>query len=198
MSATPQQDGSAAAAVASLMSMADQEAELEDLLPYLKHGTGGVRRAALSVILEVHPEAAAEAILVGLEDPDPAVREATLAAAEELRQFLRKEAALAKAMMKLAIDDTEPAMRAKAVRVCRLQQWETASWFSQRLQDSAEAVKKEAVAGLVSLDAGEELREAARDSSPRVRRAVAERIARLGAEQVGKLAWKCSTTQIRW
>lgn len=183
-------DGPAAGneALGELMALLQDEPDCSELAPFLSHATAGVRAAALSAVIEHCPHSAGEALGTALGDPDPKVREVAISGAEELRGQLPAGSAASAAILRLAESDPSEGLRAAAVRICRLRSWESADWFARRLSDAGVAVRKEAVAALVALDALEELAEAGVDPSPLVRRAVAERIARVRAPGAGRLA----------
>jgi HEAT repeat protein len=167
------------ARIVALTALADEAPEVDEVAPYLADAHPGVRRAAIEVLTESAPPDVALALTGRLADEDSEVRVAAIEALFELREVIDPDEALATALTlhEASDDDT---VRAAVTKL----RWEhrigDLSDYLRTLDDLAASVRKEAVAGLVSLDATSELAARRADQDPLVRLAVARGLATVG------------------
>ncbi|GAA2772914.1 fumarate reductase/succinate dehydrogenase flavoprotein subunit [Streptomyces rameus] len=172
--------GSASPRLLELLELAEAEAELAVLEPYLADSDPAVRRTAVSVLTETVPPGTGQALACALADPDTEVRATAAASLRELVETLPAEPALGAALTgALALAD--PVVRAAALDVLRALRLGEAAVFASALDDPDIAVRTEAVRALVSVDAVRPLVGAADDPSREVRVTVAKSLATVGS-----------------
>ncbi len=165
--------------IVALLALAEEYPDVGELEPFLADGDAIVRRAALDVLTEGTPPGTALALAAALGDPDEGVRDAAVDGLRELREVIDADAAFAAA---LGRHEGSPHCSTR-VAVTRLR-WEhrigELEHYRRALADPEAAVRREAVAGLVSLDAIDELVGATTDPDPLVRLGVARGIGAVG------------------
>jgi HEAT repeat protein len=172
-----------AARLLELVALADEEPELDALLPYLTDPVPAVRREAVAVLTETLPPGTGTALAAALRDTAAEVRAAAAASLRELVETLPAEPDLRDGLA-AALAEPDPVVRAAALDVLRALRLGDAALFAVSLADSEIAVRIEAVRALVSVDAAGELaRAAAGDPSREVRVAIAKGLATVGAER---------------
>ncbi|MGV9280283.1 fumarate reductase/succinate dehydrogenase flavoprotein subunit [Streptomyces sp. NPDC003730] len=163
-----------------LLALAEHEPDLSVLRPYLSDPEPGVRRTAVTVLTETVPAGTGPALADALSDPDGEVRAAAAASLRELAETLTPEPALSEPLTD-ALAQADPVVRATALDLLRILRLGGTGTFAAALRDPDAPVRIEAVRGLVSLDAAEELSPAAEDPSREVRVAVAKALGTLRA-----------------
>ncbi|OQR60125.1 fumarate reductase/succinate dehydrogenase flavoprotein subunit [Streptomyces maremycinicus] len=164
-----------------LVALAEDEPELDSLLPYLSDTVAAVRREAVAVLTETVPSGTGPALAGALRDPAAEVRAAAAASLRELVETLPAEPALREGLA-AALSEPDPVVRAAALDVLRALRLGDAALFAGSLTDSDIAVRIEAVRALVSVDAAEELaRAATADPSREVRVTIAKSLATVAA-----------------
>ncbi|MGQ4359162.1 fumarate reductase/succinate dehydrogenase flavoprotein subunit [Streptomyces sp. SAS_272] len=164
-----------------LVALAEEEPELDALLPYLSDPAAAVRREAVAVLTETLPSGTGPALAEALRDPAAAVRSAAAASLRELVETLPAEPALRDGLA-AALDEPDPVVRAAALDVLRALRLGDAALFAGSLTDADIAVRIEAVRALVSVDAADELaRAATADPSREVRVTIAKSLATVAA-----------------
>ncbi|WP_244204398.1 fumarate reductase/succinate dehydrogenase flavoprotein subunit [Streptomyces africanus] len=172
-----------AARLLELVALADEEPELDALLPYLTDPVPAVRREAVAVLTETLPAGTGTALAAALRDNAAEVRAAAAASLRELVETLPAEPDLRDGLA-AALAEPDPVVRAAALDVLRALRLGDAALFAVCLADSEIAVRIEAVRALVSVDAAGELARAATgDPSREVRVAIAKGLATVGAER---------------
>ncbi|MGQ4399486.1 fumarate reductase/succinate dehydrogenase flavoprotein subunit [Streptomyces hayashii] len=168
-----------------LVALAEEEPELDALLPYLTDRTPAVRREAVAVLTETLPSGTGPALATALRDPVAEVRATAAASLRELVETLPPEPALRDGLA-AALAESDPVVRAAALDVLRALRLGDAALFAGALTDADIAVRIEAVRALVSVDAADELARAATvDPSREVRVTIAKSLATVAA---GRLA----------
>lgn len=163
-----------------LLSLVDEEPELEDLEVFLKDSDPGVRVAALDLLTDLLPADAGAALAGALLDDNLRVREAAITALEETRPLLNVTPQMNEALDR-ALASPQNTVRSAVVRLCQNMGWRPEAWYCAQLSDPDASVRKEAVRGLVALDALDALRTVTDDTSVEVRRVLAASLARLRA-----------------
>ncbi|MFJ8593155.1 fumarate reductase/succinate dehydrogenase flavoprotein subunit [Streptomyces sp. NPDC093598] len=175
-----------AARLLELVALAEEEPELDALLPYLTDPVPAVRREAVAVLTETLPPGTGTALAAALRDTAAEVRAAAAASLRELVETLPAEPDLRDGLT-AALAEPDPVVRAAALDVLRALRLGDAGLFADSLADSDIAVRIEAVRALVSVDASGELaRAAAGDPSREVRVAIAKGLATVGAERLAR------------
>lgn len=164
-----------------LMELADECPEVDELRPYLADPDPEVRRVALSVLSETTEDwvAAAPLIAGGLADPDAAVRATAVGFLTELVEVLVPGPQF-EAILRTCTAAAESEVRAAAVEALWRHRRAHLTELTALLADPEVSVRRAVVGGLTSLDALPELGDAAADSDPLVRIAVARGVAALG------------------
>jgi HEAT repeat protein len=165
----------------SLLELADECPELTELRPYLDSDDAEVRRTALSVLSETTEEwaAASAVIAAALTDIDAGVRRTAMELLAELREVLVAGDEFAVAL-RAGAAGADASVRATAIGALWRHRLTTTAELSQWLTDAEVDVRREAVLGLVSLDALDALAVAAADDEPLVRISVAKAVAAIG------------------
>lgn len=165
----------------ALLELADECPELSDLQPYLDSDDAEVRRTALSVLSETTEEwgAASTVIAAALTDIDAGVRRTAMELLAELREVLVAGEDFA-AGLRAGATSADPSVRVTAIGALWRHHLTSTAELSQSLADTDVEVRREAVLGLVSLDALDALAGAASDGEPLVRISVAKAIAAVG------------------
>ncbi|MFD3499035.1 fumarate reductase/succinate dehydrogenase flavoprotein subunit [Streptomyces sp. NPDC058676] len=173
------------ARLVELVTLAEEQPELDALRRYLTDPAPAVRREAVAVLTEALPPGTGPALAEALRDPAAQVRAAAAASMRELVETLPPEPALRDGLV-AALAEPDPVVRAAALDVLRALLLGDAELFAGSLTDSDVAVRIEAVRALVSVDAAEELaRAATADPSREVRVTIAKGLATVSA---GRLA----------
>ncbi|MFI1510380.1 fumarate reductase/succinate dehydrogenase flavoprotein subunit [Streptomyces sp. NPDC020597] len=168
-----------------LVALAEEEPELDALLPYLSDPAPSVRREAVAVLTETLPSGTGPALAEALRDPAAAVRAAAAGSLRELVETLPAEPAL-RVGLAAALGEPDPVVRAAALDVLRALRLGDAALFAGSLTDADIAVRIEAVRALVSVDAADELaRAATADPSREVRVTIAKSLATVAAGRLG-------------
>lgn len=170
--------------ILALVTMAAEEAQLEDLQPYLADAHPQVRRTAIDVLTESVPEEAGPSLAAALGDDDAEVRAAAIAGLSELREVLVADPSFA-AALRQAGPSADGAVRAAVVRLLREHRLGTLEVFTRAVADPDSDVRRLAVTGLVSLDAIEEVAGLRADPDPLVRMAVGKGLAAIGDPSAG-------------
>ncbi|MET7918948.1 fumarate reductase/succinate dehydrogenase flavoprotein subunit [Streptomyces avermitilis] len=183
---TTGQDESGASEITSprlleLLALAEEEADLATVAPYLADPEPAVRRTAVTVLTETVPPGTGPALATALADIHPAVRTTAAASLRELVETLTPEPALGEPLTR-AVTHDDPVVRAAALDVLRALRMGDTGLFAAALGDAEAAVRIEAVRALVSVDADRPLLLAAADPSREVRVAVARALATLGSK----------------
>ncbi|MFF1543427.1 fumarate reductase/succinate dehydrogenase flavoprotein subunit [Streptomyces sp. NPDC058291] len=164
-----------------LVALAEEEPELDALLPYLTDPAPAVRREAVAVLTETVPSGTGPALAAALRDPAAEVRAAAAASLRELVETLPPEPALRDGLA-ATLAESDPVVRAAALDVLRALRLGDAGLFAGALADADIAVRIEAVRALVSVDAADELaRAATADPSREVRVTIAKSLATVAA-----------------
>lgn len=170
---------SAGAQIVALMALADEAPELDEIEPYLTDADPSVRRAAVEVLTESAPPDVTLALARLLADEEEGVRTAAIEGLHELREVIEADQALATA---LSLQDASAHAPVRAA-VTKLR-WEhrigELADYLRGLDDPSSSVRREGVAGLVSLDATSEIAGQRTDEDPLVRLAVARGLATVG------------------
>lgn len=169
-----------------LVALAEEQPELDSLLPYLTDAVAAVRREAVAVLTETVPSGTGPALAEALRDPSAEVRAAAAASLRELVETLPAEPALRDGLA-AALAEPDPVVRAAALDVLRALRLGDAALFAGSLTDADIAVRIEAVRALVSVDAAEELaRAATADPSREVRVTIAKSLATVAAGRLSE------------
>ncbi len=167
------------ARIVELLSLADELPEVDELEEFLTDDDPAVRRAALAVLGENLPPGVELAMAAALGDADEGVRTAAYDGLRELREVIEPGPAFADGLSRHQASP-HAATRAAVVRL----QWEhrlgDLDGYRTALHDADPVVRREAVAGLVSLDATGALAASAADLDALVRLAVAQGLASVG------------------
>lgn len=172
----------AQARVIALLALADEAPMAGELTTFLADPEPVVRRAAVDVLTETAPPDAGVALARLLGDPDAGIRTAASDALRELREVLVPDEACSDELAQAA-GSPDAAVRTTVVRLWREHRLGKVPWFVEAARDRDPEVRREAVAGLVSLDAATELAALASDHDALVRLAVARGIATMAANQ---------------
>ncbi|MGV9890363.1 fumarate reductase/succinate dehydrogenase flavoprotein subunit [Streptomyces sp. NPDC003395] len=160
-----------------LVALAEEQPELDALLPYLADPSPAVRREAVAVLTETLPAGTGPALAAALRDPAAEVRSAAAASLRELVETLPPEPALGDALA-AALTEPDAVVRAAALDVLRALRLGDAGLFAGALTDTDISVRIAAVRALVSVDAADELaRAATADPSREVRVTLAKGLA---------------------
>lgn len=159
-----------------LLSLAEDQPELDSLRPYVTDPDPTVRRTAVQTLAEAAPLGAGPALAEALADPHPQVRAAAGAALTELVEVLTPEPALRTPLL-TALNHADPDATIAALGVLRALRLGDAELYTPVLADGPPTVRVEAVRALVSVDAVAELAHAAGDGAREVRVAVAKGLA---------------------
>ncbi|MFF9112853.1 MULTISPECIES: fumarate reductase/succinate dehydrogenase flavoprotein subunit [unclassified Streptomyces] len=171
------QAGQDAERLLQLVALAEEQPELDALLPYLADPSPAVRREAVAVLTETLPAGTGPALAAALRDPAAEVRSAAAASLRELVETLPPEPALGDALA-AALTEPDPVVRAAALDVLRALRLGDARLFVGALTDTDITVRIAAVRALVSVDAADELaRAATADPSREVRVTLAKGLA---------------------
>ncbi|MFD6878039.1 MULTISPECIES: fumarate reductase/succinate dehydrogenase flavoprotein subunit [unclassified Streptomyces] len=163
-----------------LVGLADEEPDLDALLPYLTDPDPALRAAAVATLGETLPAGAGPALATRLADPAGQVRAVAAAALRELLEVLPAEPALA-AGLRAALAVADAAVRAAALEALRALRLGDAGLYAVSLADTDIEVRIHAVRALVSVDAVPDLAAAAADPAREVRVAVAKGLAAVHA-----------------
>lgn len=165
----------------TLLDLADECPELDELTPYLTDSDPEVRRTALSVLSETTEAwAAAAPIIAGaLADADVDVRHTAIGLLTELLEVLVPGPEF-DAALRDCVTAPEPAVRSAAIEALWRHRRATAGELLGWLADPNAAVRRVVVGGLTSVDAIDELATAAADEDQNVRIGVAKGLAAVG------------------
>ncbi len=163
--------GPARERILALLALTDQSAELAAFRPYLDDADPAVRRAAVGALTEATPAGAIDALVSALSDVDTTVRAAAAGGLREVADLVT--AGTGTRLREVAVAGLDPAVRAVAVDLLRSTGSGTAADFATALRDPDEAVRLEAVRGLVRCDDAGALAAGTADPSRPVRVAVA-------------------------
>lgn len=169
----------AGARIVALLALAEEEPEVEELVPFLTDPDPAVRRMTLDLLTEHTPPGAVLALVAAFGDDEPTVRSTAIAGARELREVVVADAALAASLSRHE-GSPDPEVRAAVVHLRHEHRLGTVDDFERALLDADPDVRRAGVAGLVSLDAAGRLVRHAGDREPLVRLAVARGIATIG------------------
>lgn len=171
----------AAARIVELLELAEESPTAEELQPYLDDPEPDVRKTALSVMSEAPPswEEVSPLVAGALNDPDPSVSDMAASLLSELREVLVPSTTFAEMLTKGSTAE-RPAVRRAAVGSLWRHRLVDLGRLRHHYGDSDAGVRREAVLGMVSLDALDDLRGAATDPEPEIRVAVASGVATIG------------------
>jgi succinate dehydrogenase/fumarate reductase flavoprotein subunit/HEAT repeat protein len=164
--------------------LALESPSLTDLAEFLNDNDSGVRRTAVSTMVENLPDGYSAALLNALRDDDAEVRRVAADGVRELVEVLPSPQAIAAQLL-----SPDPAVRAVAVYLLSARQAGDGADYRRALADADHRVRIEAVRALVSVDDSDGVAVAARDDNREVRIAVANGLAtlRTGADTVRQL-----------
>ncbi|GHJ42933.1 fumarate reductase/succinate dehydrogenase flavoprotein-like FrdA [Catellatospora sp. TT07R-123] len=162
-----------------VVRLAEQDPALDAFEPYLADEDPEVRRTALVALVEAAPPGTPATLVRALSDQDQLVRAAAVAGLQELADVLPTGLAL-----HTALGSTDPTVRAIGLDLLRLTGEGTAAQFRGCHADDDVEVRLKAVLGLVRLDDGAGLAQAAADPDREVRVAVAHGLRTVGAPEV--------------
>jgi succinate dehydrogenase/fumarate reductase flavoprotein subunit/HEAT repeat protein len=156
-------------------------AELED---FLSDPNPGVRRTAVSTLVENLPEDYAGALLNALGDDDAEVRRVAADGVRELVEVVPDPEHVAE-----QLNSVDPVVRAVAVYLLSARRVGEQGYYRHALADADHRVRIEAVRALVSVDDADGVAAAARDNDREVRIAAANGLStlRTGADAVRRL-----------
>lgn len=169
------------ARILALLELADEAPTVEELAGYLADPDAEVRRTALSVLSEAAEDwaEASPVFATALADPDAGVRECAIDLLGELREVLLAGEEFA-AVLRAATAQHDPAVRIAAIGALWRHGLTTEAELTGLLDDPVDHVRREAILGLVSLDALDAIEAAAADRAPAVRIVVARAVAAVG------------------
>lgn len=166
--------------IVAVLALADDEPDLDEVLPYLHDSDAEVRRAAVDVLVEGAPEGVEQALAAALQDPAGVVRAAAAAGLRELEDVLELDPDVVSLLLE-ALTAGDPTVTEAVLIVARKHSIGTSSIYAEALGSPAESVRIEAVHGLVSLNDVDTLSAAANDRSRAVRVTVAKALGTIGA-----------------
>lgn len=154
---------------------------MSQLRPYLQDPEPQVRRTALSVLSEAPPswEEVSPLVADALGDADRSVADMAISLLHELREVLMPSPVFG-AKLATAASSERVEVRSAAVGSLWRHRLADLAQLKCYCNDPAAAVRREAVLGMVSLDALEDLGAAATDAASEVRAAVASGLATIG------------------
>lgn len=161
--------------IVALLALADELPEVDELAPFLTDPDAEVRTTALNVLSESVEDWSAGSTWISrsLLDPDPGVRAVGTELLAELREVLVAGDEFTQVLAEAAAHP-DPGVRVAALgALWRHHRLDRRIAAERHLADPVPAVRVEAVLGLVSLGAVDELTRAAADPDPGVRAAVA-------------------------
>ena len=169
------------ARILTLLALADEAPEPDELTPYLTDPEPEVRRTALTVLSETTEdwERASAPVAEALRDTDRQVRHTAAELLAELREVLVAGPEF-EAALRNAATSTEPDVRTAAVANLWRHRLMTTADAHAHLADPHDDVRVEAVLALVSLRADAALTDAVTDPSAPVRTAVARGLGSIG------------------
>lgn len=167
------------ASIVALLALAEEMPEVGEVQAFLDDDDPAVRRAALDVLGETLPPGAELALAHALGDPDESVRRAASDGLRELREVIEPTPAFRDALVGHA-GSPAASTRAAVVRLLWEHKLGDLATYRAALGDVDVGVRREAIAGLVSLDATGDLACAVSDADPLVRLAVARGLAAIG------------------
>ncbi len=167
--------------ILQLLQLADENPTLDELIPYLKDPNPEVRRIALTVLSESPPswQEASPLIAQSLNDPDLSVGSTAAELIKELSEVLIPSPAFNKELL-IASQNTNPNIKTRAIEALWRNHLISNVSLDEFLNDPNSQVRKEAVLGLISIDALESLKKASKDPEPNIRLCVAQGLASMG------------------
>lgn len=163
----------------SLLAMTETEPSGADLAEYLTDPNPAVRRTAIDVLGESAPDDAGSAIAPLLLDADESVRITAIDALGDLREVIVPDAAFVDALDRAA-SSPEPSVRAAAVSLWVEHRIGSLDKFTAGSTDTQPDVRIRSIAGLVSMNALDELAGLREDPDPLVRLAVSRGVTTIG------------------
>jgi HEAT repeat protein len=167
------------ARIVTLVALAEEVPTAAELAEYLEDPDPDVRRTAVSILSESAPPDAAVALARRLLDEDAAVRRRATEGLRELREVIVVGDDL-RAALGAATGSADAGVRAAAVRLRREHGLLDLDEVRALGADDDTGVRREAVGGLIRLDAVEELARWSADADPLVRLDVARGLGSLG------------------
>ncbi|MEP9381719.1 fumarate reductase/succinate dehydrogenase flavoprotein subunit [Nocardioides sp. KR10-350] len=164
-----------------LLTLAESAPGLDEMQPFLADEDADVRRAAVATLTEVVPAGVGPALVALLEDTDEKVRAAAAAAVRELVEVLPADDAMRTALVGRATAD-DPRSRVAVLDVLRSLRLGGRAVFVAGAADPHSDVRRQAVAGLVSLDDVSGVATLAADPAREVRVAVAHGLGTIGLD----------------
>lgn len=170
-----------AARIVSLLALADEAPEAEELLEYLHDPDATVRRTALTVLSETTEEweRASTLVATALRDPDPQVRRTAVELLAELREVLVADPEFESALREVGAHP-DPAVRAASIGNLWRHHRAGLADAEHHLSDPDPRVRIEAVLALVSRRAADALVGPATDPAAEVRAEVARGLGSIG------------------
>jgi succinate dehydrogenase/fumarate reductase flavoprotein subunit/HEAT repeat protein len=155
-----------------------------DMAQFLNDPDPGVRRIAVSTLVEHLPDGYADALLAALGDADAGVRQVAVEGVRELVEVLPGPEDIAE-----QLNSTDPVVRAVAVYLLSARRVGEQGQYRRALADTDHRVRIEAVRALVSVDDADGVATAAGDDNREVRIAAANGLSTLhsGADAVRRL-----------
>jgi HEAT repeat protein len=148
------------------------EPDVEALLPFTTDADPVVRRTALELLTESSDAAAGPLLTAALGDENADVRVTAAAGLREVVELLGDSAEVDHGLHAARASE-DPVVRAAALDLLRALRRTAPEVFARHLEDPDPAVRRQAVRGLVSLDALAGLTPVVSDPDPEVRLAVA-------------------------
>lgn len=167
--------------ILALLELAEESPTTEELAEFLTDTDPGVRRTALTVLSEAAEswEEPSSVFAAALQDPDETVRRTAIELLGELLEVLVVGESFTRSLRE-ASGHPDAEVRTAAVGALWRHRLCTMGELTALRTDPDEAVRSEAVLGLVSLDALDALAEAAADQAVAVRLAVARGLGSVG------------------
>jgi succinate dehydrogenase/fumarate reductase flavoprotein subunit/HEAT repeat protein len=162
-----------------LLALAETQPSLDALRPFLTDTDPKVRRAAVMTLTEVAPDGVVTPLAERLDDEHASVRRAAATALRELVELLPATDGI-RVQLTGRLGSGDPVVRAAVLDVLRALRLGDRAIFAAALDDTDHRVRIQAVRGLVSQNAAEEISAAATDPSREVRIAVAHGLGATG------------------
>ncbi|MFT4081926.1 MAG: fumarate reductase/succinate dehydrogenase flavoprotein subunit [Nocardioides sp.] len=176
---TGERSADASPRVLELLALAEAIPSLAELRPYLDDTDPQVRRAAVATLTEVVPSGVGPALVALLADEDREVRGAAAEALREVVEVLVADDDLRTAL-RAAIGATDVRARTAVLEVLRHLRLGSGTDYRRAGTDAEAAVRRQAVAGLVSLDDVDGVAAFADDAAREVRVAAAHGLGTIG------------------
>ncbi|MEV8504872.1 fumarate reductase/succinate dehydrogenase flavoprotein subunit [Actinoplanes sp. NPDC051475] len=171
--------GPAADRIVAVLALGEQEPALGAFGPFLSDTDPDVRRTAVATLVEVAPAGVADALVDALADDHAEVRAAAVAGLREMADVLPATPALAN-RLRSAVSSPDPAVRQVVAELQRITGVGATADFRAAVADPDQAVRLQAVRGLVRLNDLVGLAAGAGDPAREIRVAVAHGVGTVG------------------